>query len=496
MTFMAAWPPPWAVTERAGGDDAEDLRLCNQDRGAQHALHMPGALLTDFYELTMVDSYLRRQMTGLATFSLFVRDLPANRGFLVSAGVGDCLDWLEQFSFTSTDLDYLAEAGFGGDSLEAFAALRFDGEVWAVPEGRMVFAGEPVLEVTAPIPQAQLVETYLVNQVSVQTTLATKAARCRIAAAGRIDLVDFAFRRTQGIEAGLLAARLTGMVGFTATSNVEAARRYGLRPAGTMAHSYVEAFPTELDAFYAFVTDHPGRATLLVDTYDTLGGVVHAIEVIDRLGLQRHAAIRLDSGDLAELAIRSRQMLDSAGLPDVRIFASGGLDEHEVAAFVAHGVPIDAVGIGTRMGVSADAPYLDSAYKLVAYDGRPVAKLSTSKATMPGPKQVFRGHGMRDVIARRGEPAPSGSRPLLEPVMRAGRRLEPADSVAAGRARFEADLAELPDKARDLRSPVAPVAVITPGLRRLTSEVQAAARRSAGSAEDWSGSIGGAASTT
>ncbi|MGV9611695.1 nicotinate phosphoribosyltransferase [Nocardia xishanensis] len=445
---------------------------------------MSGALLTDFYELTMADSYLRRQMTAPATFSLFVRKLPATRGFLVSAGVGDCLDWLERFSFTPADLDYLASVGFGRDSLESFASLRFGGEVWAVPEGRMVFAGEPILEVTAPIAQAQLVETYLLNQVSVQTTLATKVARCRIAAADRIDLVDFAFRRTQGIEAGLIAARLTGLVGFAATSNVEAARRYGLRPAGTMAHSYIEAFPAELDAFYAFVADHPGRATFLVDTYDTLGGVVHAIEVIDRLGLQRSAAIRLDSGDLAELAIRSRRMLDSAGLPEVRIFASGGLDEHDVAAFVAKGVPIDAVGIGTRMGVSADAPYLDSAYKLVAYDGRPVAKLSTGKATMPGPKQVFRGPRMHDVIARRDEPAPHDSRPLLEPVMRAGRRVEQADTVTAGRARFEADLADLPEEARDLRYPVAPIAAITPRLRRLTSEVQAAARRLAGTVDD------------
>ncbi|MGY1901116.1 nicotinate phosphoribosyltransferase [Nocardia gipuzkoensis] len=452
---------------------------------------MSGALLTDLYELTMVDSYLRRQMTAPATFSLFVRNLPPNRGFLVAAGMEDCLDWLEQFSFTSADLDYLAGIGFGRDSLESFASLRFLGEVWAVPEGRIIFAGEPIVEVTAPIGQAQLVETYLLNQVNVQTTLATKAARCRIAAADRIDLVDFAFRRTQGIEAGLIAARLTGLVGFSATSNVEAARRYGLRPAGTMAHSYIEAFPTELDAFYAFVTDHPGRATFLVDTYDTLGGVAHAIEVIDHLGLRHHAAIRLDSGDLAELAIRSRRMLDSAGLPEVRIFASGGLDEHDVAAFVARGVPIDAVGIGTRMGVSADAPYLDSVYKLVAYDGRPVAKLSTGKATMPGPKQVFRGHGMRDVIARRDEPASSDSRPLLETVMRSGRRVRPADTVAAGRARFEADLAELPEEARDLRSPIAPIPAITPRLRLLTSEVQAAAHRLAGAVEDRSSSCGG-----
>ncbi|MEV6325315.1 nicotinate phosphoribosyltransferase [Nocardia sp. NPDC051787] len=444
---------------------------------------MPGALLTDLYELNMAASYLRRRMIAPATFSLFVRKLPANRGFLVAAGVSDCLDWLEQFSFTPADLDYLASIGFDDDSLESFAPLRFSGDVWGVPEGRMVFAGEPIYEVTAPIAEGQLVETYLLNQVSLQTTLATKAARCRIAAAARIELVDFSFRRTQGIEAGLAAARLTGMVGFTATSNVEAARRYGLRPAGTMAHSYIEAFPTELDAFYAFVADHPGQATFLVDTYDTLGGVAHAIEVIDHLGLHRHAAIRLDSGDLAALAVCARRMLDRAGMPEVRIFASGGLDENDLAAFVSHRVPIDAVGVGTRMGVSADAPYLDSAYKLVAYDGRAVAKLSTGKATLPGPKQVYRGHGMRDVIARRDEPRPDGTYPLLEPIMRDGQRVSPMEAVAAGRARFEADLAQLPDEARDLRSPVAPIAAITPRLRQLTDEVQDAARRLAGTVD-------------
>ncbi|MGQ4601283.1 nicotinate phosphoribosyltransferase [Nocardia sp. R6R-6] len=303
---------------------------------------MPGALLTDLYELNMAASYLRRRMITPATFSLFVRNLPANRGFLVTAGVADCLDWLEQFSFAPAALEYLAAIGFDDDSIESFTPLRFSGEVWAVPDGRMVLAGEPILEVTAPIAEAQLVGTDLLNQVSVHTTLATKAARCRIAAADRIELVDFAFRRTQGIEAGLAAARLSGSVGFAATSNVEAARRYGLRPAGTTAHSYIEAFPTEFDAFYAFVADHPGQATFLVDTYDTLGGVAHAIEVVDRLGLHHHAAIRLDSGDLAALAFGARRMLERAGIPEVRIVASGGLDENDVAAFVSHRVPIDS----------------------------------------------------------------------------------------------------------------------------------------------------------
>jgi len=445
---------------------------------------MAGGLLTDLYELNMAASYLHRDMSALATFSLFVRNLPPSRGFLVAAGVPDCVDWLAQFSFDPADLDYLAGIGIGfdDDTLAAFRGLCFTGEVWAVPEGRLVFANELILKVTAPIAEAQLVETYLLNHVTFQTTLATKAARCRIAAANRIELVDFAFRRTPGIEAGLAVARLSAMVGFSSTSNVEASRRFGLRPAGTMAHSYIEAFSTELEAFFAFAADLPARTTFLVDTYDTAGGVAHAIEVIRRLGLEQHAGIRLDSGDLASLAFEARRQLDAAGLAEVRIFASGGLDEHDLARFVADGAAIDAAGVGTRMGVSADAPYLDSAYKLVAYDGRPVAKLSAAKATLPGPKQVFRGPGLQDTIGLRNEPAPPGAPPVLEQVMTGGRALRTPDRLAVARARFEADLAGLPVSAQDLVRPTPVVAKITPRLRRLTEEVQEAAGHQTGSA--------------
>lgn len=425
----------------------------------------------------MAASYLRRDMTAEATFSLFVRHLPPSRGFLVAAGVTDCVNWLEQFGFEPGDLSYLAGQGFDYDTLDALAALRFTGDVEAVPEGRVVVANEPILEVTAPIAEAQLVETYLLNQITFQTSLATKAARCMIAAAGKIDLVDFGFRRTHGIEAGLAAARLSAMVGFSATSNVEAARRYRLLPAGTMAHSYIEAFPTELDAFSAFAEDLPDRTTFLVDTYDTVQGVGHAIDVIRRLGLERRAGIRLDSGDLADLAFDARRQLDHAGLTEVRIFVSGGLDEHDLARFAAQGAPIDAAGVGTRMGVSADAPYLDSAYKLVAYDGRPVAKLSVAKATLPGPKQIFRTAGLTDWIGLRNEPVPPGAEKLLRPAMRAGHRVWITDPLAVVRSRFQGDLDQLPDSARDLKDPSAPVARITPALRTLTAQVQAEAGR-------------------
>ena len=427
---------------------------------------MAGGLLTDLYELNMAASYLRRAMTRMATFSLFVRLLPADRGFLVAAGLEDCLGFLEDFAFTSEDLDYLRRAqGYGEETLRAFAGLRFTGEVWAVPEGRVVFAGEPLLEVTAPIAEAQLAETVLLNHITFQTSVATKAARC-VLAAGGAQLVDFAFRRSQGIDAGLAVARASAIAGFAATSNVEAARRYGLTAAGTMAHSFIEAFAGEQEAFTAFAEDFPGKTTFLVDTYNTGRGVRAAIEVARRLRLPGPIGVRLDSGDLARQARSARRQLDEAGLTDARIFASSGLDEYAIADLVAHGAPIDAYGVGTKMGVSADAPYLDSAYKLVAYAGLPVMKLSPGKTTAPGAKQVHRGPG-GDVVALRGEAAPPAHEPLLALVMRGGRRLAAAESLATARQRCAADLAWLPASARALRAPRPLPVRISPQLDQL-----------------------------
>ena len=427
---------------------------------------MAGGLLTDLYELNMAASYLSRRMTGPATFSLFVRQLPAERGFLVAAGLEDCLQFLESFSFTTEDLDYLRHAqGYGEDVLRALAELRFTGEVRAVPEGRVVFAGEPLLEVTAPAAEAQLAETVLLNHVTFQTSVATKAARCVLAAAGA-QVVDFSFRRTQGIEAGLAAARASAIAGFTATSNTEAARRYGLTAAGTMAHSFIEAFPSEEAAFTAFAQDFPGRTTFLVDTYDTGQGVRTAIEVARRLRLPGPVGVRLDSGDLAGLARLARRMLDDAGLADARIFASGGLDEWTIADLAACGAPIDAYGVGTKMGVSADAPYLDTAYKLVAYAGRPVMKLSPGKVTQPGAKQVYRGP-CDDLLALHGEAALAGWKPLLVPVMHHGRRVAAPEPLARAQQRCAADLAWLPAAARRLRAPEPVPVQVSPGLTQL-----------------------------
>jgi nicotinate phosphoribosyltransferase len=438
---------------------------------------MPGGLLTDLYELNMAASYLRRDMNHPATFSLYVRGLPKARGFLVAAGLEACIEFLESFSFTDAELEVLGSMGFDDRALADFSTLRFEGEVWAVPEGRIVHSEEPLLELTAPVAVAQVIETVLLNQITLHTTLASKAARYVTAAEGR-RLVDFAFRRTHGVEAAMAVARSSALVGFVATSNVEAARRYGLAVAGTMAHSFIEAFPTEGDAFRAFAEDHPSRTTFLVDTYDTLDGVRAAIGTIDDLGLDGDLGVRLDSGDLDALARGARALLDDAGLPHARIFASGGLDELEVHELVQAGAPVDAFGIGTQMGVSADAPYIDSVYKLVEFDGRPVMKLSSAKVNPPGRKQIWRRHDGEhaDVLALRDEHRPSGATPLLEPVMRDGRRLAPAtppdSTLDAARAYFEADLTRVPQKARRLTHPEHLIVPHSPALRALTERTR------------------------
>ncbi|BAU81784.1 nicotinate phosphoribosyltransferase [Streptomyces laurentii] len=427
---------------------------------------------TDLYEITMALSYSREGMRSPATFSLFVRDLPPGRGFLVAAGLEPALDYLSGFTVGPADARDFAEVLHRREQdLRPLVGLRFDGEVRAVPEGTIVLAGEPLLEVTAPLPQAQLVETYLLSLVCHQTAVASKAARCVLAAAGR-PVIDFSLRRSHGPQAGLASARLGALVGFAGTSNVAAAVRYGIPASGTMAHSYVEAFPSELDAFRAFARAHPGPVTLLVDTYDTERGTRTAARVLNELGSPDGCAIRLDSGDLGMLARRARTLLDEAGLPGVRIIASGGLDEYALDALVRSGAPIDVYAVGTKVGVAADAPYLDAAYKLVAYDGRPVMKLSSRKVTAPAAKQVFRRPDLVDVIGLLDEPVPPGAEPLLRTVMRNGRRIGPRPSLAAARARFETDLKQAPAAARRIDEPQAPVASVSPRLAALTNEVR------------------------
>ncbi|MDA3625151.1 nicotinate phosphoribosyltransferase [Saccharopolyspora oryzae] len=425
----------------------------------------------DLYEIRMAASYLRRGMLGPATFSLFARKLPPQRGFLVAAGLADCLDFLQDLHFDDAELAYLGDVTRLPEAdLAALGRLRFTGDVRAVPEGRVVFADEPLLEVTAPLPEAQLVETALLNFTTFQTAVAAKAARCHLAAP-EADLIDFAARRTHGLEAARAVARASAIAGFAGTSYVAAAREFGILAAGTMAHSYVEAFPDERTAFRAFAADFPDTAVFLVDTYDTPHGVRTAIEVARELPAGSDIGIRLDSGDLGALAVEARRMFDEAGMTHARIMASGGLDEHELADLAA--APIDVFGVGTRMGVSADAPSLDSAFKLVEYEGSPVMKLSAGKRTAPAAKQVYRGEtGQPDLLALRAEDPPAGREPLLVPVMRGGERMGETEPVSAARGRFERDLRWLPEAARSLTDP-APVEVRwSPALVRLAGEVQ------------------------
>ena len=433
---------------------------------------MSAALTTDLYELTMAASYLSRGMSDTATFSLFVRDLPPDRGFLVAAGLESCLRVLEEFAFDDEDLVWLSTHGFDAAATAAFAALRFSGDVWAIPEGHVILPNEPLIEVTAPLAEAQLVESILLNQITFQTALATKAARCSLAARGRALLVDFSLRRTHGIEASMAAARAAAMAGFAGTSNVEAARRMGMRAVGTMAHSYVEAFPAERDAFVAMATDFPDRTAFLVDTYDTINGVETALDVAAGLGRRDHLAVRIDSGDLLDLSTRTRSILDAAGQSDATIIVSGGLDEFDVERLLDAGAPIDTFGVGTRIGVSADAPSLETVYKLVEYAGRPTMKLSEGKQSMPGAKQVYRSSSAADdVLAQRSEPAPAGTTPLLCQVMSDGERIGPSDEISNASDRLAADLARLPETARLLRNPTVPKVSVSEALQRLTREV-------------------------
>ncbi|HET7198296.1 MAG TPA: nicotinate phosphoribosyltransferase, partial [Burkholderiales bacterium] len=344
----------------------------------------PEALLTDFYELTMAQAYFESGMNDTAVFELFVRRLPKTRQFLVAAGLEQAVDYLEQLRFEDEDLVYLSSLDrFSARFLDHLGTVRFTGAVHAMPEGTPCFADEPVLRLTAPLLEAQLLESRLLNIVHFQTTIASKAARCVIAARGR-QLVDFGMRRAHEAGAGLLAARAAYLAGFDATATVAAGQRFGIPLSGTMAHSFIEAHASEQAAFREFIRSRGEPTTLLVDTYDTDRAVQRVISLLDELKAPSVRAIRIDSGDLAAQAGRARAVLDAHGYPDVQIVLSGGLDEHQIEELLSAGVPVDAFGVGTALDVSSDAPALDMAYKLEEYAGQPRRKSSPGKATWPG----------------------------------------------------------------------------------------------------------------
>jgi nicotinate phosphoribosyltransferase len=432
---------------------------------------MVPVLLTDLYQLTMVTAYHELGMEREAVFEFFVRRMPQQRGFLLAAGLEQVLDYLEGLHFTAEELGWLASLGrFRPEALDRLAGMRFTGDVDAMPEGTVFFADEPVLRVTAPLPEAQLVESRVINLLNFQSTIASKAARCRLAA-GRRSLVDFGMRRSHGAEAALLAARACYVAGFDATATVEAGRRFGIPITGTMAHSFVQAHDDEAGAFRDFARVHPRGLTLLIDTYDTLRAARSVVDLA-RQGLKVDA-VRLDSGDLAALARDVRAILDAGGCTQTRIVASGNLDEQEIEAMLGSGAPIDSFGVGTRLDVSADAPYLDCVYKLQEYAGRPRRKRSAGKATWPGRKQVFRvedsrGRIQADTIALEHESLPG--RALLQPVMRAGRVLA-RPTLDEIRALARAELESLPQRCRVIGHPEAVAAEISDDLRALAERV-------------------------
>lgn len=435
------------------------------------------SLLTDLYQLTMAQSYFREDHNDRAVFSLFIRKYPPHRGFFVSCGLEDILDYLERFRFTSGAIDRLHSTRiFADDFLDYLGGLRFTGAVRAIPEGRLFFRDEPVLEVTAPIIEGQLVETYIINQMNLQCLIAGKAARCVHAAGGR-SVVDFSLRRTQGTDAGMKVARASYLAGFDATSNVLAGLTCGIPLAGTMAHSYISSHDREIDAFRAFARNFPERSILLIETYDAVAGAHKAVAVAREMAArgQRLQGVRIDSGDLPALGRQVRRILDEAGFNDVRMVGSGGLDEFDLEELSRQGAPYDAYGVGTRMGVSADAPWTDMAYKLVRYGDRPVLKLSTGKASLPDAKQVFRfaeaGRLHHDVIALQDESI-GGGEPLLETVMADGKCLRPHPGLSQIRDRLLEEFSRLDDACKRIYDPVAYPVKVSASLQALKDDIE------------------------
>jgi nicotinate phosphoribosyltransferase len=436
-------------------------------------------LLTDLYQLTMLQAYFDGGMHAPAVFELFVRKLPERRNFLVAAGLEQALQYLTNLAFSRQDLaDLRATNLFGDPFLDWLGELRFTGDVDALPEGSIFFANEPLLRVTAPLPEAQLVESRLVNILHFQTLIASKAARCVLAAPGK-TLVDFGMRRAHGSEAAVFAARASYLAGFAGTATVLAHPSFGVPVFGTMAHSFVQAHDTELEAFEHFTRSHRGALVLLIDTYDTVTAARRVVELARRAPDKPIQAVRLDSGDLGSLARAVRGIFDDAGLQEIGIFASGSLDEHKIAALVAGGAPIDGYGVGTSLDVSEDHPALDCVYKLQEYAGTPRRKRSTGKATWPGRKHVYRhfdqaGRLDHDVLALEAEALPG--EPLLVPVMRGGVPIARGPSLAMIRERMAGAIAQLPpplaalDRRADYR------VELSSGLAELTRRVDEAFR--------------------
>jgi nicotinate phosphoribosyltransferase len=432
----------------------------------------PGALLTDLYQLTMLQAYFERDMLGTAVFEFFARKLPAGRNFYLAAGLEQALDYLEQLRFSQAELDWLGEQGqFKPAFLDYLAQLRFSGDVHAMAEGTPFFANEPILRITAPLPQAQLVESRLINLLHFQSLIASKAARMVLTAPGK-RLVDFGLRRSHGAEAGVYAARASYLAGFDASATVLAGAQFGIPLAGTMAHSFIQAHSDEVAAFEHFAHSLPDTVLLLIDTYDTEAAARKVVELAPRLAAAgiRIQGVRLDSGDLGEHARKVRAILDRGGLSAVTIFASGNIDEYLIRRLLQAGAPIDGFGIGTHLGTSSDVPALDCAYKLQEYAGTPRRKRSEGKATWPGRKQVYRRYDAEDRCCGDTltlEDDATEGMPLIQPVMRQGRRLQPSPPLTQVRAYTRQQLERLPLALRCLEPAADYPVAVAPALRAL-----------------------------
>jgi nicotinate phosphoribosyltransferase len=444
------------------------------------------ALLTDLYQINMIQAYLDHGSTATAVFELSFRNLPARRGFLLAAGLEQALDFLENLRFSPAEIAWLKDSGrFRQNLLDYLAAFRFIGDVHAMPEGTVFFANEPILRVTAPLPQAQFAESRLINILHFQTLIAAKAARVMLAAPNKV-LVDFGMRRAHGAEAGLMAARASYITGFAGTATVLAGREFGIPIYGTMAHSFIESFDDETTAFAAFARARPDNLLLLLDTYDTEAAARKVVDLAPKLKNAGIAirGVRLDSGDLVALSQSVRSILDAGGLRDVTIFASGGLDEDQLAAFARQNAPIDGLGVGTSLTTSSDVPALDCVYKLQEYAGIARRKRATNKITWPGRKQVWRRYGpdgrmAGDVLSLEGD-TQSGE-PLLRLVMQNGQRVLPAPSLDDIRRHAQRELELLPESLRRLEPGAAYPVAIGESLKALAAEVD---RRIASQAAD------------
>lgn len=434
------------------------------------------AMLTDLYQLAMMEAYLEAGMTENAVFEFFVRRLPSNRNFLLACGLEQVVDYLQRLRFTEPELRWLRECGrFGKPLLRYLESLRFEGDLHAMPEGTAFFADEPILRVTATLPVAQLIETRLINLLQFQTMVASKAARMVLAAPGKF-LLDFGLRRAHSAEAGLLAARASYLGGFTGTATVPAAALYDIPIFGTMAHSFIQAHEDEARAFVDFARVRPEGVVLLLDTYDTEAAAEKVVELAPKLNEEGIviSGVRLDSGDLADHARKVRRILDKGGLQSVNVLASGGLDEFELQNFTAGDAPIDGYGIGTQLTTSGDAPSLDCAYKLEEYAGRPKRKKSEGKATWPGRKQVFRrfdsaGRMAGDLLALAEESGEGDT--LIKPMMRAGALIAPLPTLAGARKHAAENLAALPEQLRALKESPRYSATVSENIRTLAAEI-------------------------